>query len=110
MIHVNHGSTEPPFNVGNVYVSDEQGVRFTLSLANNVRSSGGDCEFDKVLCLEGVYLANFRDSSEGNEEDADSVVSQKEDTEKDAEELEEEATEGTEVEKKHSVAAKSKDE
>ncbi|CAK0809203.1 unnamed protein product [Prorocentrum cordatum] len=53
MLHVNHGS-----NIGNVYTSDREGVRYTLSLPDNVRSSSGDCEFDKVLSLEGVYLAN----------------------------------------------------
>merc|ERR1719359_1116748 len=66
ILHVNHGSKEP-YGVGNVYISDKDGVRFTLSLPNNVRSTSGDCEFDKVLGLDGIYIANFRDipKSEG---------------------------------------------
>merc|ERR1719331_2819391 len=65
ILHVNHGSKEP-YGVGNVYISDREGVRFTLSLPNNVRGSSGDCEFDKVLSLEGVYLANFKDNNRGD--------------------------------------------
>ncbi|KAF4668158.1 Sorl1p [Perkinsus chesapeaki] len=71
MLHVNHESTGSG-GTGNVYVSDKDGVRYSLSLPNNVRSSSGDCEFDKILSLEGVYLANFVDTdfdNDGYEED-----------------------------------------
>lgn len=60
MLHVNHGAKEA--QVGNVYISDDKGYRFTLSLPNNVRGTNGDCEFDKVLSLEGVYMANFKET------------------------------------------------
>mmetsp|Transcript_55401 Transcript_55401/g.129702 ORF Transcript_55401/g.129702 Transcript_55401/m.129702 type:complete len:849 (-) Transcript_55401:182-2728(-) len=60
MLHVNHGTKEP-YGVGNVYVSDKDGTRYSLSLPNNVRSTTGDCEFDRVLSLDGVYIANFKD-------------------------------------------------
>lgn len=52
---------------GNVYISDAKGLRFSLSLPNNIRTSTGECEFDKVLSVEGVYLANFRDTSDRNQ-------------------------------------------
>ncbi|CAK8990275.1 unnamed protein product [Durusdinium trenchii] len=60
MLHVNHGAKEA--RVGNVYISDDKGYRFTLSLPNNVRGTNGDCEFDKVLSLEGVYMANYKET------------------------------------------------
>ena len=63
IIHVNHGHVGKDQAVGNVYVSDAEGVRFALSLPGNLRSPGGECEFDKVLSLEGVYLANMWDQS-----------------------------------------------
>jgi len=114
MLHVNHGTKEPPYNVGNVYISDKEGTRFTLSLPNNVRSGSGDCEFDKVLNLEGVYLANFRDvSSAGGDESKNGgpqgEASKKAEAAQEAEALEQEAT-GTAVDRKRSVQAKSKDE
>ncbi|CDI82483.1 sortilin, putative, partial [Eimeria acervulina] len=63
MLHVNHGG-EGGRDTGNVYISDGKGIRFSLSLPNNIRSGTGECEFDKVLSMEGVYIANFRDSIE----------------------------------------------
>mmetsp|Transcript_125093 Transcript_125093/g.348087 ORF Transcript_125093/g.348087 Transcript_125093/m.348087 type:complete len:871 (+) Transcript_125093:72-2684(+) len=109
MLHVNHGSKEP-FNVGNVYVSDKDGVRYTLSLPNNVRGSSGNCEFDKVLGLEGVYMANFKDIPRAGDSDAKSLVNgKKAEAAKEAEELEQSAT-GTAVEKRRSTKSKSKEE
>lgn len=52
-------------DTGNVYISDAKGIRYSLSLPNNIRTSTGECEFDKVLSLEGVYLANFKDTIDG---------------------------------------------
>lgn len=60
MIHVNHGSSSPGLLEGNVYVSDTTGTRFSLSLVNNIRAPTGECEFDRVLGVDGVYLANVR--------------------------------------------------
>lgn len=61
MLHVNHGASSDRVNTGNVYISDASGINYTLSLPNNVRTSTGECEFDKVLSLDGVYIANFLD-------------------------------------------------
>lgn len=114
ILHVNHGSREP-YGVGNVYVSDKDGVKFTLSLPNNVRSSSGDCEFDKVLSLDGVYLGNFRDiprsgdGSSPNLDDAKGASTKKAEANKEAEELEKSAS-STEVDKRRSSRAKGKDE
>jgi hypothetical protein len=83
MLHVNHGSTENKEDlVGNVYVSDAQGIRYSLSLSDNVRSKQGDCEFDRVLSMEGTYIANFRDNakadgeSESEDESKDEAASE----------------------------------
>lgn len=75
-------------NVGNVYISDAAGLRYSLSLPKNVRTTSGECEFDRVASLEGVYIANFQadpprrsldiedsstTTSNGDEEDEDEV-------------------------------------
>lgn len=81
MLHVNHGDKDGSFNnVGNVYISDADGVRFSLSLPNNVRGSSGDCEFDKMVSMEGTYMANFRDVEKSGEPGAaDASAADKED-------------------------------
>lgn len=61
MLHVNHGTSSEKINTGNVYISDTSGLNYTLSLPNNIRTSSGECEFDRVLSLDGVYIANFLD-------------------------------------------------
>jgi hypothetical protein len=109
ILHVNHGAKEP-FAVGNVYISDKDGVKFSLSLPNNVRSTGGDCEFDKMLSLEGVYMANFRDSPKTADATDDNKKSTKrQESEKEAEELEKSST-ATEVDKRRSSRSRGKDE
>ncbi|CDR95451.1 sortilin, putative [Babesia bigemina] len=65
IIHVGHEYEGGDIEVGNVYISDASGLRYSLSLPNNIRSASGECEFDKVYSLEGVYIANFRDDSGG---------------------------------------------
>lgn len=105
MLHVNHGSTAAK-DVGNLYISDDQGVRYTLSLENNVRASAGDCEFDKVLSLDGVYLANFKDVPKP----ADKQDNAQDDVSKQAEQLEKEASKGTEVDERRSTNSKGKEE
>ncbi|KAK2194656.1 bifunctional Sortilin [Babesia duncani] len=65
VIHVGHNYEGTDVEVGNVYISDASGLHFSLSLPNNIRAASGECEFDKVYSLEGVYIANFRDDSEG---------------------------------------------
>lgn len=55
VLHVNHrGGT-----LGDVYVSDASGVKFSLSLSNNVRRRGL-CAFEKVMNLNGIYIANIQ--------------------------------------------------
>lgn len=103
MLHVNHGG-EAGRDTGNVYISDAKGIRFSLSLPNNIRAGTGECEFDKVLSMEGVYIANFRDSIDAaplNSEKGQDVNEQEEE----AEGLE------AEVDKKHkSVASRARSE
>jgi len=50
---------------GHVYVSDGEGLSYSLSLPYNHRSADGKCDFEKVEGLEGIYLANFIDDSTG---------------------------------------------
>jgi Sortilin, neurotensin receptor 3, len=44
--------------MGSIYISDSTGTRFSLSLDHNVRTEEGQCDFEKILGLEGIYLAN----------------------------------------------------
>lgn len=99
MLHVNHGG-----NVGNVYISEKTGTKFSLSLPNNVRTTGGDCEFDKVMSLEGIYLANQHTGAGGQQATNKNVEDERE-----ADEIETEAS-GTAVDKRRSARLKGKDE
>ncbi|CAE7329343.1 VPS10, partial [Symbiodinium sp. CCMP2592] len=107
MLHVNHGAKEN--QVGNVYISDEKGFRFTLSLPNNVRGTNGDCEFDKVLSLEGVYMANFKDIPRSGDSASSGAEVAKE-AAAESEALEGEAAAGTEVDKRRAPKNKAKEE
>lgn len=107
MLHVNHGAKEN--QVGNVYISDEKGFRFTLSLPNNVRGTNGDCEFDKVLSLEGVYMANFKDIPRSGDSASSGAEVAKE-AAAESEALEGEAAAGTEVDKRRAPKSKAKEE
>eukprot|EP00438_Fugacium_kawagutii_P026610 Skav213736 [mRNA] locus=scaffold2563:358062:361340:+ [translate_table: standard] len=52
LLHVNHGE-----GLGNVYVSDDSGTRYVLSLQHNV-GVNGRAAFEKVSNLQGIYFAN----------------------------------------------------
>eukprot|EP00397_Hematodinium_sp_SG-2012_P006934 GEMP01006971.1.p1 GENE.GEMP01006971.1~~GEMP01006971.1.p1 ORF type:complete len:841 (+),score=152.98 GEMP01006971.1:153-2675(+) len=65
ILHVDHGH-EGLISVGNVYISEKTGSRYTLSLPNNVRGQHGDCEFDKIQGLYGIYLANYVVDDDGS--------------------------------------------
>lgn len=65
-LNVNHYG--PGSRYGNVYVSDESGRRFAISLLHNVRDGKGYSDFDKVYGLEGIYIANIYDREHTNEE------------------------------------------
>jgi hypothetical protein len=69
MIQVNHGDDAGPYHagIGHIYISDASGVQYSLSLAYNLRNHNGDCEFDKIQSLEGIYIANHRDPHASNE-------------------------------------------
>ena len=58
-LHINHDGEASKF--GNIYVSDSSGLRYSKSLHSNVRNLDGQCDFEKVAGLEGVYLANIYD-------------------------------------------------
>jgi hypothetical protein len=49
----NHG-TDTPF--GNLYISDEKGRSFTLSMPNVIK--GNSVDFEKVSSLDGTFLIN----------------------------------------------------
>ena len=60
-LHINHEGEKSKF--GNIYISDSTGSRYSVSLRGNVRSMDGQCDFEKVAGLEGIYLANIYDSN-----------------------------------------------
>jgi hypothetical protein len=53
-LHVNHYS--PDAKYGNIYISDAYGLKFEVSLKNNVRDQDGQCDFEKMLSVEGVLI------------------------------------------------------
>ena len=55
-IHVNHFGENSKH--GHIYVSDLQGTKFSLSLHNNIRMTEGQCDFDRINGLDGIYIAN----------------------------------------------------
>eukprot|EP01069_Polyplicarium_translucidae_P004368 Polyplicarium_translucidae@DN2565_c0_g1_i1.p1 len=61
VIHVNHGEHGKSTS-GNIYVSDPRGLSYSLSLAHNVRTITGECEFDRVLSVDGVYISNYKET------------------------------------------------
>lgn len=49
--------------MGNIYQSDSFGTRFSLSLKDNIRDpADGQCDFEKINGIEGVYISNHYDS------------------------------------------------
>ena len=61
VLHVNHGE-----GLGNVYVSDESGTRYVLSLQHNV-GVNGRAAFEKVSNLKGIYFANVWSTANGTD-------------------------------------------
>ena len=55
-LHVNHGDFHTGY--GNIYLSDAEGLRFSLSLRNNKRDAQGRCDFEKLQGIEGIYITN----------------------------------------------------
>ncbi|CRG94713.1 sortilin, putative [Plasmodium gallinaceum] len=104
MLHVNHGLSSDNVNTGNVYISDASGLNYTLSLPNNIRTSSGECEFDRVLSLDGVYIANFLDVHDDIKEEDLRFKNFKSELEEDFSMSE------TNVEKRKKQAAKGKNE
>eukprot|EP00927_Polykrikos_kofoidii_P066198 TRINITY_DN61841_c0_g1_i1.p1 TRINITY_DN61841_c0_g1~~TRINITY_DN61841_c0_g1_i1.p1 ORF type:complete len:870 (-),score=172.66 TRINITY_DN61841_c0_g1_i1:108-2717(-) len=107
MLHVNHGTNEGSTHVGTVYVSDAEGVRYTISLPNNVRSANGECEFDKVVSMEGTYMANFLDITRNGDSASGDQAEGTASKGKEEEQLEESATQ-TQIDKRRK--SKGKDE
>jgi hypothetical protein len=44
--------------MGDILMSDASGSRFSRSLRDNVRDSDGQCDFEKLQGLDGIYIAN----------------------------------------------------
>lgn len=62
-ISVSHNEDIPKLT--NIYVSDANGNKFTVSLLGNVRGQdSGNCDFEHIQGLEGVYISNIFDHSE----------------------------------------------
>ncbi len=60
-LNINHLKGSSP--LGTIYESDSTGTRFAKSLINNVRDpSDGQCDFEKVQGLDGIFISNVYDS------------------------------------------------
>jgi hypothetical protein len=96
IIHINSDQEGGQnLGMGRVFISNEEGYRFTQSLNNNLRSAQGECEFDKVVSLEGVYMANMVVPEDPNKQGF------AENAQKAEEKEESEAAGGSAVDKKH---------
>ena len=65
-LHVNHAGEDSHF--GHVYISDASGMNYSLSLPYNRRAKNGKCDFEKILGLEGIYMANYVENAKEMEE------------------------------------------
>lgn len=95
ILHLN-SDNEGEKDTGRIFISDSGGYKFSQSLVNNVRSAKGDCEFDKVVSLQGVYMANI--VVPNSKSDKQTFAEGKE---KMADQLEDEAADGSAVDQKH---------
>lgn len=99
ILHINSNS-EASKDTGRIFVSDSSGYKYTQSLVDNVRSTQGECEFDKVVSLQGVYMANVVVPKDG------SATSYTKAAEHQAQDVEREAADGAETDKKHGRGGK----
>ena len=58
-LHVNHERMKSKY--GTIYISDSTGIRYSLSLRNNVRTMDDLSDFESVQGLEGIFFANAYD-------------------------------------------------
>ncbi|KAL4482775.1 hypothetical protein ABPG72_022335 [Tetrahymena utriculariae] len=56
-LNINHLGANSP--MGNIYQSDSTGTRFSLSLEDNVRGRDGQCDFESVNGVEGIFISNI---------------------------------------------------
>ncbi|CAJ1329253.1 unnamed protein product [Effrenium voratum] len=92
LLHLNSDAEEK--DTGRVFVSDSEGYKYSQSLLHNVRSATGEVELDKVVSLNGVYLANVVAS-------ADIDPSYEKAKQAAAETMEQDASEGSSVDRRH---------
>ncbi|KAF4708650.1 Sorl1p [Perkinsus olseni] len=97
MLHVHHGWKNGR-EVGNIYASDATGALFSLSLPNVASNQGGEVAIERILSMDGVYIANYVDdpSVEFSEEEGELV--------------DDEPVEGIDFQRHHGAVKPSKDE
>lgn len=100
ILHIN-SNAEGTKDTGRIFVSDPSGYKYSQSLVNNVRSTAGECEFDKVVSLSGVYMANVVVPK-----DPSAPSDYKSGKEKKDDDTEREAAAGSETDKKHGRGGK----
>jgi len=95
ILHINNDASGIK-DTGRIFVSDAEGYKFSQSLVNNVRSAHGECEFDKVVSLTGVYLSNIVvPAVQSQDQGFDNSKSKAQD------DMESEAAAGAELDTKH---------
>ncbi|EEQ99784.1 sortilin, putative [Perkinsus marinus ATCC 50983] len=60
MLHVHHGWKNGR-EVGNIYASDATGTLFSLSLPNVASNEDGEVAIERIVSMDGVYIANYVD-------------------------------------------------
>jgi hypothetical protein len=82
-LHINHEGQKSIY--GTIYISDSSGAKYSMALPGNVRNYDGQCDFEKVQGVEGVYLANVYDKDQlkrvkNSLENSDSQIPQEKST------------------------------
>lgn len=73
-LHATHRPFAENANAGHLYTSDWTGLSYTIALPRAHRSLEGHCDFEKIAGVEGIYLANFVDDANlDDEEEAESM-------------------------------------
>lgn len=55
-LHINHFGDKSKY--GHIYASDWDGLKYSVSLKYNLRTTDNKCDFERIANLEGIFIAN----------------------------------------------------
>eukprot|EP00002_Diphylleia_rotans_P011359 TRINITY_DN2246_c0_g1_i2.p1 TRINITY_DN2246_c0_g1~~TRINITY_DN2246_c0_g1_i2.p1 ORF type:complete len:688 (-),score=116.94 TRINITY_DN2246_c0_g1_i2:832-2895(-) len=71
-LHVNHQSLKSDW--GNLYLSNDLGTNYVLSLPFQHRNEYGSCDFEPVKGLKGIYMSNVVTSVDDTVESPNTII------------------------------------